>query len=234
MITVGIAGGAGYTGGELLRIIINHPNVDIKYVYSTSQAGNPVSATHKDLLGETDLIFSDKLIDVDVLFLCLPHGASKTFLTENNIAENVCYKRLKNVINGYKPKGAKEVQPLPSNLRYFKTKLIPKEKTDLSKKKISKELEDLICIKEDFFNLFKEHEGFKVFTSDSGFLALIFDLKFISEAKKILKDLKGDGILYVFSLSHDDFKDDFEDVKNISRIENFPTPLIHLYNQIHR
>jgi len=153
---------------------------------------------------------------------------------ENNIAENVCYKRLKNVINGYKPKGAKEVQPLPSNLRYFKTKLIPKEKTDLSKKKISKELEDLICIKEDFFNLFKEHEGFKVFTRDSGFLALIFDLKFISEAKNILKDLKGDGILYVFSLSHDDFKDDFEDVKNISRIENFPTPLIHLYNQIHR
>ena len=153
---------------------------------------------------------------------------------ENNIAENVCYQRLKNVINGYKPKGAKEVQPLPSNLRYFKTKLISKEKTDLSKKKISKELEDLICIKEDFFNLFKEHEGFKVFTRDSGFLALIFDLKFISEAKKILKDLKGNGILYIFSLSHDDFKDDFEDLKNISRIENFPTPLIHLYNQIHR
>lgn len=88
MITVGVAGGAGYTGGELLRIIINHPNVDIKYVYSTSQAGNPVCATHKDLLGETDLIFTDKLIDVDVLFLCLPHGTSKTFLTENNIAEN--------------------------------------------------------------------------------------------------------------------------------------------------
>jgi adenine-specific DNA-methyltransferase len=153
---------------------------------------------------------------------------------ENNIAENVCYQRLKNVINGYKPKGAKEVQPLPSNLRYFKTKLISKEKTDLSKKKISKELEDLICIKEDFFNLFKEHEGFKVFIRDSSFLALIFDMKSISEAKKILKDLKGNGILYIFSLSHDDFKDDFEDLKNISRIENFPTPLIHLYNQIHR
>ena len=153
---------------------------------------------------------------------------------ENNIAENVCYQRLKNVIKGYKPKGAKEVQPLPSNLRYFKTKLIPKEKTDLSKKKISKELEDLICIKEDFYNLFKEQKGFKIFFRDSGFLALIFDMKSISEAKKILKDLNGDVILYVFSLSHDDFNDDFEDVNNIIRIENFPTPLIHLYNQIHR
>ncbi|MBL55692.1 MAG: N-acetyl-gamma-glutamyl-phosphate reductase [Flavobacteriales bacterium] len=88
MITVGVAGGAGYTGGELLRIIINHPEVDIKYVYSTSQAGNPVYATHKDLLGETDLVFSDKLVEVDVLFLCLPHGTSKTFLEENTISES--------------------------------------------------------------------------------------------------------------------------------------------------
>ena len=88
MISVGVAGGAGYTGGELLRIIINHPEVDIKYVYSTSQAGNPVYATHKDLLGETDLIFTDQLIEVDVLFLCLPHGTSKTFLEEKTISEN--------------------------------------------------------------------------------------------------------------------------------------------------
>ncbi|MDG1517560.1 MAG: N-acetyl-gamma-glutamyl-phosphate reductase [Flavobacteriales bacterium] len=88
MIKVGVAGGAGYTGGELLRIIINHPNVDIKYVYSTSQAGNPVHNTHKDLLGETDLVFTNELLEVDVLFLCLPHGTSKTFLQDNTISEN--------------------------------------------------------------------------------------------------------------------------------------------------
>jgi N-acetyl-gamma-glutamyl-phosphate reductase len=87
MITVGVAGGAGYTGGELLRIIINHPEVHIKYVYSTSQAGNPVYATHKDLLGETDLVFTNQLVEVDVLFLCLPHGTSKTFLEEKIISE---------------------------------------------------------------------------------------------------------------------------------------------------
>jgi N-acetyl-gamma-glutamyl-phosphate reductase len=86
-IKVGIAGGAGYTGGELLRIIINHPNVEIKYVYSTSQAGNQVHATHKDLLGETDLVFSNELQEVDVLFLCLPHGKSKVFLEDKNISE---------------------------------------------------------------------------------------------------------------------------------------------------
>jgi N-acetyl-gamma-glutamyl-phosphate reductase len=87
-ITVGVAGGAGYTGGELLRIIINHPNVDIKYVYSTSQAGNPVHNTHKDLLGETDIVFTSELQEVDVLFLCLPHGTSKTFLEDNVISDS--------------------------------------------------------------------------------------------------------------------------------------------------
>lgn len=88
MIKVGVAGGAGYTGGELLRIIINHPEVEIEYVYSTSQAGKPVYSVHKDLLGETDIVFTGELKPVDVLFLCLPHGKSKVFLEENNIPES--------------------------------------------------------------------------------------------------------------------------------------------------
>lgn len=85
MIKAGVAGGAGYTGGELLRVLIHHPEVEIKYVYSTSNAGNPVYDVHKDLLGDTDLYFSNKLEQVDVLFLCLPHGKSKVFLEENDI-----------------------------------------------------------------------------------------------------------------------------------------------------
>lgn len=87
-ITVGVAGGAGYTGGELLRILIHHPNIDIKYVYSTSNAGNPVYAVHKDLVGETDIIFTNELSEVQALFLCLPHGKSKVFLEENEISES--------------------------------------------------------------------------------------------------------------------------------------------------
>lgn len=84
-IKVGVAGGAGYTGGELLRLLIHHPNVVISYIYSTSNAGNPVHHVHNDLLGECDLSFTDTLSPVDVLFLCLPHGTSKTFLQQNHI-----------------------------------------------------------------------------------------------------------------------------------------------------
>jgi len=80
-IKIGIIGGAGYTGGELLRILIHHPEAEIVYVNSKSQAGKPVYNTHTDLLGDTDLTFSDELhTNVDVIFLCSGHGESKKFL----------------------------------------------------------------------------------------------------------------------------------------------------------
>ena len=86
MIDVGIIGGAGYTAGELIRILLNHKEVTIKYVYSTSNAGNKVSAVHQDLVGDTELIFSSKInSNIDVLFLCLGHGNSKDFLVKTAI-----------------------------------------------------------------------------------------------------------------------------------------------------
>jgi N-acetyl-gamma-glutamyl-phosphate reductase len=81
MVTVGIVGGAGYTAGELIRILLKHDQVHIDFIYSTSNAGNPVSMIHQDLIGTTDVVFSSKIDpDVDVLFLCLGHGNSTTFL----------------------------------------------------------------------------------------------------------------------------------------------------------
>lgn len=79
MVKAGIIGGAGYTGGELLRILLNHPDVDIVFVQSTSQAGKPVWELHNDLVGETDIVFSADapVRDVDVVFLCGGHGTAK-------------------------------------------------------------------------------------------------------------------------------------------------------------
>jgi N-acetyl-gamma-glutamyl-phosphate reductase len=89
-IKVGIIGGAGYTGGEAIRILINHPSVDLAFVHSRSNAGNPLYSAHPDLLGETNLLFSDSFhSDVDALFLCLGHGESKKFLSENKINASV-------------------------------------------------------------------------------------------------------------------------------------------------
>ena len=89
MIQVGIIGGAGYTAGELIRLLINHPEVEINFVYSTSNAGNKISKVHQDLLGSLDLEFTDSLyVNIDVLFLCLGHGNSIKFLEAYSFSEN--------------------------------------------------------------------------------------------------------------------------------------------------
>lgn len=89
-IRIGIAGGAGYTGGELIRILLNHPNAEIVFVHSKSNAGNLLSDVHADLLGDTELKFSSSLSNnIDVLFLCLGHGESEKFLAENKIDSKI-------------------------------------------------------------------------------------------------------------------------------------------------
>ena len=91
-INIGIIGGAGYTGGELIRLLIHHPHVEISFINSRSNAGKPVSSVHHDLLGETDLHFTASyppLGDGGVLFLCVGHGEAKKFLEENQIEEKI-------------------------------------------------------------------------------------------------------------------------------------------------
>lgn len=85
MIKVGIIGGAGYTAGELIRLLINHPEVEVVFIHSTSNAGNAVSDVHGGLIGESELRFTDSydLHAVDLLFLCSAHGQSRKFWEEN-------------------------------------------------------------------------------------------------------------------------------------------------------
>lgn len=84
-IRVAIAGGTGYTGGELFRILLNHPNVEIVAATTTSSEGIPVASVHRDLIGETDLCFGKELNDPDVIFLCLGHGISRQFVDTHDI-----------------------------------------------------------------------------------------------------------------------------------------------------
>ncbi|TRO65178.1 N-acetyl-gamma-glutamyl-phosphate reductase [Christiangramia sabulilitoris] len=88
MIEAGIIGGAGYTAGELIRILLNHPGVNLNFVFSTSQPGKPIHSIHQDLIGETEIQFTNEINkEVDVVFLCLGHGNSKKFLAENQFSE---------------------------------------------------------------------------------------------------------------------------------------------------
>ncbi len=89
-IKAGIIGGAGYTGGETIRLLLRHPHVDIAFIHSRSNAGKNVSQLHADLIGETTLQFTDQIdTSINVLFLCLGHGESRQFLKENIIPASV-------------------------------------------------------------------------------------------------------------------------------------------------
>jgi N-acetyl-gamma-glutamyl-phosphate reductase len=89
-IRAGIIGGAGYTGGELIRILIRHPGVSVSFIHSRTYAGKPIESVHQDLIGETDMKFSGELKNnIDVLFLCVGHGEAKKFLDEHKIAEKI-------------------------------------------------------------------------------------------------------------------------------------------------
>src|SRR6476620_8459579 len=89
-IRAGIIGGAGYTGGELIRLLIHHPYTSVTFIHSRSNAGKRVDAIHQDLLGDIDLKFTSKLNnDIDVLFLCVGHGEAKNFLDENKIDNKI-------------------------------------------------------------------------------------------------------------------------------------------------
>lgn len=91
MIRIGIVGGAGYTAGELIRILLGHPDAEIVFVNSTSNAGNRLSAVHEGLVGETDMTFTDQLPfeDIDVLFFCTAHGDTRKFMAEHTLPEGL-------------------------------------------------------------------------------------------------------------------------------------------------
>lgn len=112
MKKIGIIGGAGYTAGELLRLLINHPEVSIEFVHSTSNAGEAVSDVHHGLIGETDLRFSDThpLDDIDILFLCSAHGHSRKFWEEN---ERPAHLRVIDLAQDYRDESDGYVYGLP-------------------------------------------------------------------------------------------------------------------------
>lgn len=108
MINVGIIGGAGYTAGELIRLLLNHPNVQIDFIFSTSQAGSNVSKIHQDLMGSTQLKFSSEInSEVDLVFLCLGHGNSKAFLEKHQFSEHT---KIIDLSNDFRLKADREFQ----------------------------------------------------------------------------------------------------------------------------
>jgi adenine-specific DNA-methyltransferase len=170
-------------------------------------------------------------------------GNRKFILCTNNednngsgykIAEDICYSRVKKVIEGYVGKiSKKKVEGLGGNLKYFKTDFVDyKESTDRNKIKLTKEAVEMLCVKEGTFEPVLNNEDYKIFKNHDHYTGIIFDQLAIKEFKKAIKDIKGKISVYIFSLGDDSFEDEFEDIKQKVKLSPIPEAILKVYRRI--
>lgn len=152
---------------------------------------------------------------------------------ENNICTDVCYPRVKKVIEGYKnPKGEK-VEGLGGNLKYYKTNFVGSEPTHRNKKLLTDKSIEMLCIKENTFDEVINKKDFFIFKSNEKFTAILFDEMKMEEFKNEIKKLKMPVSVYVFSLEGDDFKEEFENLKNDITLCSIPEAILKVYRRIY-
>ncbi len=154
---------------------------------------------------------------------------------ENNICTDVCYPRVKKVIEGYKNLKGEWVEGLGGNLKYFKTDFVDyNEPTDRNKIKLTRQATEMLCVKEGTFEKVEDNERFKIFKNSDHYTGIIWDQTAIPEFKKAIKDIKGKFSVYVFSLGDETFDDEFKDVKQKVQLSPIPEAILRVYRRIFR
>lgn len=166
-------------------------------------------------------------------------GGNRKFIlctnNENNIAIEVCYPRIKKVIEGYKTPKNEKIVGLGGNLKYFKTDFVDyKESTDRNKIKLTKEAVEMLCVKEGTFESVLDNEDFKIFKNHGHYAGIIFDQLAIENFKKAVKGIKGKISVYIFSLGDDSFEDEFEDIKQKVKLSPIPEAILKVYRRIYK
>jgi len=177
-----------------------------------------------------------------VLELNKEDGGNRKFIlctnNENNngngykIAEDICYPRIKKVIEGYKNLKGENVEGLGGNLKYFKTDFADAEPTDKNKLKLTEQATEMLCIKEGTFESVIDNEKFKLFKNSNHYTGIIWDQTAIPEFKKKIKDIKGKLSIYVFSLGDETFDDEFSDIKQKVQLSPIPEAILRVYRRI--
>lgn len=153
---------------------------------------------------------------------------------ENNIATEVCYPRIKNVIKGYKnSKNNNFTKGLGGNLKYFKTDFVQAESTDQNKKKLVEKSTEMLCLKEDCFDLVKKGHNFKIFTNNQNkYLGIVYDDSGIDLFKKEVQKLNKKIKTYIFSLDDSAREEEFEDIKKLVDLKPIPAVILNVYKRI--
>lgn len=151
---------------------------------------------------------------------------------ENNICSDVCYPRLKKVIKGYKNTKGEKVAGLGGNLKYYTCDFVEAEPTDRNKRKLVSESTEMLCIRENAFELVQDESDFKIFKNNDKYLGIVFYEEAIDDYKKAIKKIKGHFNTYVFSLGDDPHEKRFADVKNKVTLCAIPEVILKVYREI--
>jgi len=164
-------------------------------------------------------------------------GGNRKFIlctnNEDGICTDVCYPRIKKVIEGYKNLKGEDVKGLGGNLKYFKTDFVDyDEPTDKNKIKLTKQVTEMLCVKERTFEPVIDNEKFKIFKNTNHYTGIVFDQAVIPAFKKAIKDMEGKFSTYIFSLGDETFDDEFEDVKQKVQLSPIPEAILRVYRRI--
>ena len=151
---------------------------------------------------------------------------------ENNICTEICYPRVKKVINGYKNQKGEKTEALGGNLKYYITDFVEAEPTDKNKRKLVKESTDMLCILENAFELIQETPEFKIFKNTDKYIGVIFYEEAIEDYKEAIKKIEGHFNTYVFSMGDDPHTKKFVDVKNKVILCAIPEVILKVYREI--
>lgn len=151
---------------------------------------------------------------------------------ENNICTDVCYPRIKKVIKGYKNSKKENIEGLGGNLKYYTCSFVEAEPTDRNKRKLVNESTEMLCIKENSFQLVHDDNDFKVFKNNDKYLGIIFYEDAIDSYKKVIKKIDGHFNTYVFSLGDDPHEKQFEDIKDKVTLCAIPEVILKVYREI--
>ena len=203
----------------------------IKFLIGLSSQNNPGACTILDFMAGSGTTGHA------VLQLNKEDGGNRKFIlctnNENDICTDVCYPRLKKVINGYENLKHEKVKGLGGNLKYFKTAFVDSEPTDQNKKIMVEQSTEMLCLKEDCFELVMEGDQFRIFKNRNGhYLGIIYYYDGIESYKKEVKQLGKKINTYVFSLTDEVDEDEFKDIQSAITLKPIPSAILNVYRKI--
>jgi adenine-specific DNA-methyltransferase len=221
-------------GTKLVHNLVTQTHFDFpKSVFNTYDCLAPILQQRKDAI-VLDFFAGSGTTAHAVMMINKEGGGKRQFIlctnNENGIAEDVCYPRIKKVIEGHE--SYPDITGMSNNLRYFKTNFVDAEPTDRNKKRLTEQATEMLCIREGTFAQVLNQTKFKIFKSNSHYTGIIFDQLAIPDFKKAIKDIKGKFSVYVFSLGDDTFDEEFEDVKQKVKLSPIPEAILRVYRRI--